>query len=309
MKLIHTFGVVASLIVGMSALEAQQASPPVAPAAPRAPQPQKAPQPPAPAGNQVAPFSDERGARDTRERLREVLEQYPPSVRQVLRIDPSLLSRPDYLATYPALAAFLEQHPEVAHSPAYFIGDAPLQFEIETSPRSEGFRTVRDIASYGTTVLIVMTITGGLVWLIRSLLEQRRWQRAARAQTELHTKLIDRFSSSEDLVAYLQSPAGKAFGEMPAVPSSQAPRGMDAPLGRIFWPLQGGIVLGAAGAALLLVGSRISEIGEGFFAIGTIVLAIGIGLVASAGISYVLSQRLGLLQPMPGRFNEGTPNS
>ena len=37
-----------------------------------------------------------------------------------------------------------------------------------------------------------------------------------RAQTELNTKLIDRFSSSEELLAYLQSPAGKALTEAPA---------------------------------------------------------------------------------------------
>ena len=36
--------------------------------------------------------------RDTKERLREIFEQYPPSVAQVLRLDPSLLTRPDYLA-------------------------------------------------------------------------------------------------------------------------------------------------------------------------------------------------------------------
>jgi len=31
---------------------------------------------------------DERSAGDTRERLREIFEQYPPSVAQVLRLDP-----------------------------------------------------------------------------------------------------------------------------------------------------------------------------------------------------------------------------
>ena len=57
---------------------------------------------------------DTRDARETRDRLRQVLEQYPPSVREVLRIDPSLLTRADYLATYPVLWSFLERHPEVA---------------------------------------------------------------------------------------------------------------------------------------------------------------------------------------------------
>src|SRR5436190_59353 len=72
----------------------------------------------------AAPAGDERTARDTRERLREVLEQYPPSVAQVLRLDPSLLIKQDYIATYPTLAAFLAQHPEVAHNPVFYLGGA-----------------------------------------------------------------------------------------------------------------------------------------------------------------------------------------
>src|SRR4249920_2056657 len=61
-------------------------------------------------------------APETKERLRGILEQYPPSVGQVLRLDSSLLTRQDYLAPYPALAAYLTQHPEVAHNPVFFLG-------------------------------------------------------------------------------------------------------------------------------------------------------------------------------------------
>ncbi|PYR43483.1 MAG: hypothetical protein DMF93_03020, partial [Acidobacteria bacterium] len=67
---------------------------------------------------------DEQTARETRERLQLILQQYPPSVGQVLRLDPSLLTKPDYLATYPTLAAYLSQHPEVAHNPTFFFGGA-----------------------------------------------------------------------------------------------------------------------------------------------------------------------------------------
>src|SRR5262245_57412343 len=57
--------------------------------------------PPAPPPVAQQAFDDQ-NAQQTRERLREVLNQYPPSVGQVLRLDPTLLARPDYLATYPA---------------------------------------------------------------------------------------------------------------------------------------------------------------------------------------------------------------
>src|SRR5262245_1969432 len=62
-------------------------------------------------------LDEQPAARETRDRLQRLLGQYPPSVRQVLRLDTSLLTRQDYLATYPALAALLEQHPEVVHNP------------------------------------------------------------------------------------------------------------------------------------------------------------------------------------------------
>ena len=60
-----------------------------------------------------------------------------------------------------------------------------------------------------TVVLIIATITVGIVFLIRTAIEHRRWQRTMRAQTELNTKLIDRFSSSDELLAYLQIPGRK----------------------------------------------------------------------------------------------------
>src|SRR4051812_48642219 len=109
----------ALLLITLTAAPALAQAPPSAARPPRAPQPAQtaaAPQ------MQTVPLDEDRGARDTKGRLRKLLEQYPPSVRDVLRIDTSLLSRPEYLATYPTLAAFLEQHPEVAHNPSYFVG-------------------------------------------------------------------------------------------------------------------------------------------------------------------------------------------
>src|SRR5450759_4261870 len=63
--------------------------------------------------------ADDENARDTRDRLINLLRQYPPSLSEVLRLDPSLLTNEAYLAPYPALAAFLKQHPEVAHNPSF----------------------------------------------------------------------------------------------------------------------------------------------------------------------------------------------
>src|SRR5436190_12731698 len=105
-------------------------------------QPRPAPtQAPAPA--QAPAPVDERDARETRERLREVLNQYPPSVGQVLRLDPSLLSKPDYMAPYPTLATFVAQHPQVVHNPAFFIGDP--RFEGQETGRGAALRVVQNV--------------------------------------------------------------------------------------------------------------------------------------------------------------------
>src|SRR5260221_7781350 len=87
---------------------------------------------------------DEQTARETRERLRQILDQYPPSVAQVLRLDPSLLTRPDYLAPYPTLAAYLAQHAEVAHNPVFFLGNAfgPPQY---SDNRSRAFSAIESV--------------------------------------------------------------------------------------------------------------------------------------------------------------------
>src|SRR5258706_9813361 len=100
----------------------------------------------APAPAPAAPV-DERDARETRQRLREIFNQYPPSVGQVLRLDPSLLTKPEYMAPYPTLAAFIAQHPEVAHNPAFFIGDA--RFDASETPRGQALQVVQSIFEGG----------------------------------------------------------------------------------------------------------------------------------------------------------------
>ena len=60
-------------------------------------------------------------ADESRRALEEVFKQYPPTLPRVLRMDPTLLNNDAYLEPYPQLAAFLKQHPEVAHNPNFFL--------------------------------------------------------------------------------------------------------------------------------------------------------------------------------------------
>jgi hypothetical protein len=243
--------------------------------------------------------TDERTARDTRQRLHEILEQYPPSVGQVLRLDPSLLSRPDYLALYPTLAAYLGLHPEVAHNPVFFIG-APNGGIQYRDTRSQAMSAIESVFIGLEFLIGVVTAVVTLAWLARAAIEHRRWLRATKIQTDAHTKIVDRLSSNQELLAYLQSPMGQRFLTASlAAPAGEAPPpAIGAPLSRILWSVQAGIVLAAAGFGLLLAKNGvIDEVAQPLQVISILAIALGIGFIVSAFASYAMSRQLGLVEP------------
>ena len=262
-------------------------------------------QAPAPAPErQVQPQSQtlanpDADARDTREQLEEIVRKLPPSVGRVLRTEPSLMSNEGYLATYPSLGQFLKQHPEVKNSPGFFFEHiGPVEFYRQMPPEPVAYRMWRDMFEFVAVGGIFLTVTGAFIWLIRTLVEYRRWNRASKVHTEVHNKLLDRFSSNEDLMAYMQTPAGRRFLESAPVSIDAPPRPMGAPFSRILWSVQVGIVLAAGALGMLFVSGRVEEeVAQPFFALGILGLTLGAGFVVSAGASIVLSKRMGLLEP------------
>jgi hypothetical protein len=313
MRQLRTILLVAGLLSAAAVSEARQ----TATQRPATPSPPQRPSPLTPGPQQSSPgpaiLLERPDARETRDRLNDLFNQYPPSVREVLRIDPTLMSRADYLATYPALAAFLEQHPEVAHNPAFFVGEWQFR-EQGNNPRMEAVRAMRDSVEFAGVALIVMTIAAGIIFLVRTVVEHWRWQRAMKAHSDLNNKLIDRFASNQELLAYLQSPQGRQLTDPPALPH-RAARIMDAPLNRIFWSLQAGAVLACGGVGLLIAGNRLQGdlLPEGasvLFTFGLVVLTVGVGFLVSAATAYFLSQRLGLLvRPFAAGYSGDAPGS
>jgi hypothetical protein len=236
-------------------------------------------------------------ADQVREQLENVLRQYPPSLGEVLRNDPSLLQNDGYLASYPALAAFLASHPQVGHNPAFYVGTSNGRPWREDNPQQAIVRMWENTIS-GLQVLTGMALVAmALGWLIKSLLDYRRWLRLSKVQTEVHSKLVDRFASNEDLLNYIQTPAGRKFLESAPIPLDAAPqRSLGAPINRILWSVQAGVVIACAGLGLLYVsGRQIPEISQPLYAMGSLALAVGLGFVVSAIVSYFLSRRLGLV--------------
>lgn len=249
------------------------------------------------AAAQPAALALQQDANQTRQELERVLERYAPSLKQVLALDPTLITNQAYLAPYPGLAAFLAAHPEIARNPAFYLGQGWER------PRDREDRVMDLTANVlgGLAALTGFGLAIGLIaWLIRTLIDYRRWSRLAKVQTEVHTKLLDRFSSNEDLMSYIQTPAGAKFLESSPIKLDAGPRALGAPLARILWSLQGGVVLMAAGVGLWIVSGRTQGDGaEAMHAFGMLALALGVGFVISAILSYGISRKLGLIQNGP----------
>ena len=195
-------------------------------------------------------------AQSTREELMRILEKHPPSVGRILKLDPSLMRSESYLAAYPELREFLTQHNEVPQNSQYTsrASGSPRTMATSATTSSSWRRQCwRDLPHSAPPGIVL----GTLVWLIRTVLDQRRWSRLSKIQAEVHSKLMDRFSSNDELLTYVQTPSGRRFLESGPSPLQQdmAPA-MAAPLARILWSMQIGVVLLVAGLGLLFLSGR-----------------------------------------------------
>ena len=252
------------------------------------------------------------GAEETRRELRALLEQLPPALGVVLKSDPTLLTNASYLAPYPTLAKYLQVHPEIARDPAYFLEHVEtVQMvdyryggrRVNTPLTAEEQMRIESMSTWRNTMDSFLFLLGfsaaalAALWVVRYIVDHRRWLRATRIQSEVHNKLLERFTSSSELAAYMESPAGAKFlSAAPLAMDSASSRAPGAPFSRILWSAQAGVVLMAAGIGFLLIQRRMEyEVAQMLGAWGTLSMAIGAGFVISAAMSYVISSRMGLL--------------
>lgn len=137
---------------------------------------------------------------------------------------------------------------------------------------------------------ILFSLVGFVVWTIFSTI--RRYK-TAKLQAEVQTKLLEKFGSSQELLAYVQSDAGKRFLESLAMEQR-------TPYARILGAVQAGVILIFLAFAFLFLRGRVSGADEGFLVFGTITLSLGAGFGLSAALSYFLSKSFGLLSETMG---------
>ena len=188
----------------------------------------------------------------------------------------------------------------MAHNPVFFLGGASLGPQYGDS-RSRAMSAIENVFIGLEVLLGIVTAIFTFAWLARAAIEHRRWLRAARIQTDAHNKIVDRLSSNEDLLAYMQSATGQRFLTaslgVPKTPEAM-PQLIGAPFNRILWSVQAGIVLAAAGVGLWLARNGvIEEVAQPLQVVSILAIALGIGFVLSAFASYAMSRQLGLMPP------------
>ena len=235
---------------------------------------------------------------DTRNQFTALLNRNPEELTTLLVLEPTLLANEEFLAGQPELARFIKAHPEVGLQPSFYLA----QYGGRTNYNGP------DVVEPLVTLFAFVLITFALGWIVRTIIEQKRWNRLTRTQTEVHNKILDRFGTSAELLEYVKSAAGTKFLESAPIPlRPEPPATQNVPMTRVIWSVQAGVIVVALGLGLLLVSLRYTESGD-LFALGAIALCVGLGFIGSAAVTLVLSRRLGLWQspevsePGPGGF-------
>jgi hypothetical protein len=230
----------------------------------------------------------ELGDQAVRDRFTSLLSGQRDDLVRVLVLEPSLLTNEEFLAAHPELSRFVAAHPEVGLQPSYYLA------EFSYLARRSG--AVDDLIEPLVAFCGFCLFAFALVWVVRAIVEHKRWSRLARTQTEVHNKILDRFGTSAELLEYVKSSAGSRFLESAPIPvrSESSPRAQSAPLGRVLWSIQFGVVIAAAAIGMLLVSLRYGDQSGDLFGLGAVALCIGLGFIGSAAVTIFLSRRLGL---------------
>lgn len=139
-------------------------------------------------------------------------------------------------------------------------------------------------------IVAIIMVFGGTVAVFWVVFSTIRRLKVARAQAEVHSKLIEKVGSTQEFLTFLETEAGKKL--VASIGIEQPGRN---PYNRILASVQAGVILVCVSIALLFLGVAYADVAEGFKVLGGLGIALGIGFLISAGLSYRLSKSFGLL--------------
>jgi len=140
-------------------------------------------------------------------------------------------------------------------------------------------------------VFIQLAFAGFVIWIVARAREQRLRQRS-----EERSRMLERFSSAQDMTEFLSSTAGARFLELL---EGRAPH----PMKSLSATVTAGIISFFAGIAFLIVSRMLDD--DDFRIPGMLGLMIGLGILVSAAVSAMLYHRAGLLAASPQKDRSG----
>lgn len=268
----------------------------------------------APSAKATATPPSEEDISATREQLFQLLKLSPRLTTVVIR-DPSLLSDQEYVShNNPELAQFLESHSEIARNPDFYLfanvsgPNRERRLEREIWPGMGGGEPSRMDTRDIWVFLVFVCILSSVIWLLRMVIENRRWSRVFRVQTEIYNKLLDKFTSNEELVNYIRTESGKHFLESASIPFGYDLQKRPAsPLSRVLLPLQFGVVISLVGLGFLYLRNTFKD-EPSLLILGVLTLMLGIGFIISAGFSWMVARHSGLFS-QGAEFEHGSTNA
>ena len=150
-------------------------------------------------------------------------------------------------------------------------------------------------------IIIVPSLFFMIGYVVYVISDNFRRRHQMRVFTDFHTRLLDRLGSAKEFGDFFASDAGQRFLQSLSS-SSEA----GAPQLRILRSLQTGLVLLALGIGLFILTNQRTfslESMDGLAVTATAAAAVGVGLVVSTAMSYVLSKRMGLIEQPPIKRN------
>jgi hypothetical protein len=141
-------------------------------------------------------------------------------------------------------------------------------------------------------IIIIPVIFGVFAFIVWTIATNIRRSKTARLIAEMHAKVLEKCASSQELMGYVESEAGRRFLE-------SAANGQSNSAARILNAVQAGTILALLGGAFIITSTmhRDVEAREILVTFGYLVMAGGLGFLLSAAISYVLCKSWGLLNP------------
>jgi hypothetical protein len=150
-----------------------------------------------------------------------------------------------------------------------------------------------DRAVENVSVAMMLSVLAiAVAWSVGVVAANIRRSWGAKRVAALHANVLDRFSTSGELIGYLESPAARRFVESLVVDVRDMTH-------RILDAVQFGIALTLLGLSLLAVRAMEDQPWprRTFLWLGLPITSVGVGLLVSAALSQRLARSWGMLKP------------